>query len=257
MRKIRFHISFWPVAAYFFISGGAERFVGATMLVFLHEMGHIFAALVFGLKFDEILIMPIGERAIIKGIYSVGRVKRAAIFLSGPVVSIIISAILWLIGNKEMAQISLYLGVFNLLPIFPLDGGNVLMTALGVNGDMWAAKRVLWLSKLISKLIIALGIIKVILYPYNLDIVVAGLFADMIGAVGSAGVYRRIIDSLASPAPKNVRGVKLLYVTDGFREMDVLDRMNGDRFNIIVKCENSRLTYIHQRDFLGAVFKNE
>ncbi len=250
--KIRIHISFWPVAFYFFLSGGFKRFLAAAILVFMHEIGHIIAALSFGLKLEEVLVMPIGQRAVVRDIYMASRIKRIAIFMSGPMLSILTGVILYVIGEGIYGDISLALGIFNLLPILPLDGGNITMSALGAYmGDINSAKAMLRFSKFISKMMIVLGIARIILYPYNLDLIVAGLFMIMINRASSAGIYNKIFSCLKNSNIKKPQKVNCFYISGDIRIYDILGSMRTDRSNIYITDDS--VTFLSQKDICDMI----
>jgi Zn-dependent protease/predicted transcriptional regulator len=147
---------------------GAVFMLALFTSVLLHELGHSFVARHFGLKVKDILLLPIGGIASLQGRPSTPR-QEIAIALAGPAVNVVLAmgfaAALWLNGQapttaKEFAALTANpslsalllllasgnasLAFFNLLPIFPLDGGRVLRalleTRLGsARGTAWAA----------------------------------------------------------------------------------------------------------------------
>lgn len=63
-------------------------------------------------------------------IYSYGKIKvfsRIITYLAGPVCNLLLALIFYLLNaNQELIQINLWLGILNLIPIMPLDGGRIL-----------------------------------------------------------------------------------------------------------------------------------
>jgi Zn-dependent protease len=110
--------------------------------VLLHELAHALYAQRKGGKVEGITLLMIG------GVTQVVEAPRAArheavMALVGPVVSILLGAVFWLIHlamdqasfNLRFAffylgSLNLVLGVFNLLPAFPMDGGRILRAVL-------------------------------------------------------------------------------------------------------------------------------
>lgn len=117
--------------------------------VVLHELGHALTARRFGVATKDIILLPIG------GVARLTRMperpsQEMLIALAGPVVSLGLAAALGglsllvprLTVVGELARINLLLGLFNLLPAFPMDGGRVLRAALAWRGGLARATRI-------------------------------------------------------------------------------------------------------------------
>jgi len=134
-------------------SGGALWllfFVLAILLcVLLHELGHAAAARHFSVRVHDIVLLPIGGAARLSRVPRHAR-HEALIALAGPAVNLLVALVLlpalfqfpqhewypWL-GNFTpqafvvcLALFNALVCAFNLLPIFPLDGGRVLRATL-------------------------------------------------------------------------------------------------------------------------------
>jgi Zn-dependent protease len=129
--------------------------VGVSIL--LHEFGHIFAGWAFGQK-GEILLHSMGGLAIYSG-ESLARWQRIIISLAGPAIQLVLYAALyygfgwptrvdagrfhWPFFLARMLEINLYWPILNLLPIWPLDGGQVVrqlclyVTKYGTTVSLW------------------------------------------------------------------------------------------------------------------------
>ena len=124
---------------------GISLLVGVFGSVLLHELGHCFVAIRKGCRVREILLTPIG------GIAQMESIPRRPgdeilMALAGPIVSIVISGVCFLlspyaqavpllsVGRSNLldflARVNCFLALFNLLPAFPMDGGRVLRGAL-------------------------------------------------------------------------------------------------------------------------------
>ena len=112
----------------------------AALLLFLsvalHEMSHSFVALKYKLPIFSITLFIFGGIAQMKGEPPHPKAEFR-IAVAGPLSSFLLSLIFFIIHNLVtvqaakalfiyLAQINLILGIFNLIPGFPMDGGRVI-----------------------------------------------------------------------------------------------------------------------------------
>ncbi|HWT25524.1 MAG TPA: site-2 protease family protein [Solirubrobacteraceae bacterium] len=120
------------VAAYALIWGW--RFaVGFVALLFIHEMGHYVQLRREGVKPSGMLFIPFLGAAV--GARSLGgsALAEARVGLAGPIVGSLASAALIPVAEatgdefwRALAFTGLFLNLFNLLPVVPLDGGRAM-----------------------------------------------------------------------------------------------------------------------------------
>ena len=93
----------------------------------MHEMGHLIALLAFDCKPKRMVLGLFGMRVEQDPARRLGYRQNALVSLAGPAVNLVTFCILSCFrGNETAALVHLTLGVFNLLPIEPLDGGQAL-----------------------------------------------------------------------------------------------------------------------------------
>jgi Zn-dependent protease/CBS domain-containing protein len=164
---IRMHITFpliliWAAIQFGYLAGtgwvGAWFGVIVVTLLFvivtLHELGHSYAALFYGVPVEQIVLLPIGGVAQLKEIPE-NPIKEFVIAIAGPAVNfglaVILGMIAWAFNIAILNPIeilegleritftqiftyvfiyNIFLAVFNLLPAFPMDGGRVLRALL-------------------------------------------------------------------------------------------------------------------------------
>jgi Zn-dependent protease len=124
----------WSVAEYAFIG-----FITALLLfvsVVIHELAHSLVAQHYGIEVSRITLFLFGGVAQITDEPS-SAAQEFWIAIVGPITSFALAALLWeiepfiasmpiLAAVRYLAWLNLILGLFNLIPGFPLDGGRVL-----------------------------------------------------------------------------------------------------------------------------------
>lgn len=111
----------------------------AFIMVILHEFAHYFMARYFGLKYGNIEILPFGAVLNINDFDEVSLKEDLIISLSGPIFNLVLAALFYILhlhSNRSIIN-SLFLtnaalGIFNLIPALPLDGGRILRNLIAV-----------------------------------------------------------------------------------------------------------------------------
>jgi stage IV sporulation protein FB len=116
-----------------FITNMALEFIIIFGIVLFHEMAHSFWAGKHGMKTKEIELLPFGGVARIEGLPSAGPQADMAVALAGPLSNFVLAIIGRMVFTfydnhylQFFIQTNLLIGLFNLLPALPLDGGRIL-----------------------------------------------------------------------------------------------------------------------------------
>ncbi len=192
----------WSVStAYLSAFAMALLFFGSVVL---HELGHSLVALSQGIKVTSIKLFLFG------GVASIERESKTPgkafqVAIAGPAVSLVLSVLLALFANvypgvdtpinviaQYLATTNLVLALFNLLPGLPLDGGQVVKSAVWkatgsrFKGIRWAAKS----GAILGWSAIALGGFSLVSGASN------GLWFMLLGWFGiqNAGSYDRMTE---------------------------------------------------------------
>jgi Zn-dependent protease len=174
--------------------------------VLLHELGHSLAAMSQGIKVNSIALFIFG------GVAAIDRESKTPleafrVAIAGPVVSLLLFGLFALITKVlpnsgiltlvaiELAKINLTIGLFNLIPGLPLDGGQVLKAAVWqltgnrFTGVRWAART----GKLLGGLAVAIAVVSFLAEP---SLIASAIWIVLIGSfvASNARNYERTID---------------------------------------------------------------
>ena len=213
--QLAVHASFFLLLAYWGYQGwqeggmiGMACSVGLIVLFFacvvLHELGHSLTARRYGIRVPRILLLPIG------GMAEMERIPRKPgaellITVAGPAVNFALVALLlpltwhaWF-GAEEVAEYSalgmaaqlmvanLYMGIFNLAPVFPMDGGRIFRALLAMKLPYIRAT---WWAVMVGRVLAILAIIWA-LYTNHLMMAVLFTFIMTAGNAEYQAALRR------------------------------------------------------------------
>lgn len=251
---IRLHFTFLLLLLWFgALAGGlsgAGRWHGLAYVValftcvVLHELGHSLMARRFGISTKEIVLYPIG------GVARIERTPRPVqelwIALAGPAVNAVIAAVILAYlgasgqaaavadlrpGTGSLLQLILVanvvLGLFNLIPAFPMDGGRVLRALLALRmGELRATELAAGIGQVLA---IVAGFVALLTMHIGLLFIAFFVF---LGAGQEASMYR------TRAALEGLRA-RMAMITD-FRTLPV---------GATLRDAASMLLNTHQQDF--------
>lgn len=128
---------FIPYIIFILLLGSYGDILPAFIIVSFHEIIHCVTALILGFSAYEFELLPIGAVLRLKELDSATPLQDTIISISAPAVNIIVALILFLLGqyyNNYYLNIffrdNLLIGMFNLIPALPLDGGRILRNSI-------------------------------------------------------------------------------------------------------------------------------
>lgn len=147
--KIRINLKIFLFVLIFILTKQIKIYGILMLFAFIHELGHMIVGILLGFKPEKLEIMPYGvsvgfnvkcedyNKKIKKG--NMLAIKKLIIALAGPLTNFIIT-IIFLMANinffgieRELVIYSnILIGIFNLIPIYPLDGGRTIKNILHI-----------------------------------------------------------------------------------------------------------------------------
>jgi Zn-dependent protease len=214
--QLAVHASFLLLLAYYgyegWREGGLPGLVWSVALivlffvcVILHELGHSLTARRYGVRVPRILLLPIGGMAEFD---HVPRQPKAELLITiaGPAVNFVLAAILFAASwhglapdadapvysvasiLEELWLWNLVMGVFNLLPVFPMDGGRILRALLAFKLPYLRAT---WWAAMASKILAPLLACVAFFYLHQVMLGVLFLFILFVGDAEYKQTLRR------------------------------------------------------------------
>lgn len=199
---VRLHWSFLALVAFGTLSSLAQGFLAMLMTlalgtvlfgsVVLHELGHALAARSFGIRTAHITLYPMGGVAALRELpRSPG--AELVVALAGPAVNAVLVA---LAGTAAMitgwnlfwmaAGMNAILGVFNLIPAYPMDGGRALRALLwGPLGWLRASRIAMDLGVVLASIFALVGLV-----TGSMNLVLVGGFLILVNRAERAVVDR-------------------------------------------------------------------
>lgn len=227
--SIEIHITFLLLPLLFgFIAGlkGVVLIIGVFICVTLHELSHALQAKRFGVRVDSVVLLPIGGVAAMKSVPEKPS-QEFKIAISGPLFNFILAAILFypayhLLGPKiffspslkswphtlsYLYWLNIILGIFNLLPAFPMDGGRVLRAFLAQRiGFQKATKIAVNFGHIFSLLFVFWGIV-----TSNFWLIIIAIFVYL--AASQEGLQVDIMETLKRFKVKDILSRQCMAVS--------------------------------------------
>lgn len=168
-KKIQIDSFFYLFMLISCLTASFKNFFFFLSIIIIHELGHVFMGLILGWELDKICLYPYG--GITK--FNVDINKRLSeellVLLGGSLFQIIYFLIGYFLYNSNYFNYyNLSILVFNLLPIYPLDGGRILNIFISY---FFSFRKSYYISIFLSIIISLLFIYFLIINNYTFNII--------------------------------------------------------------------------------------
>ncbi len=153
-------------------------------IAFLHESAHIFVGTRLSIPVSGIGIHPFGISARLKDPVIKSPVKEILMALAGPLFNLLLALLCEILYKKWQTEwlsytkdASLILGIFNLLPCLPLDGGRILRAILTLGSDAITAwQTTLRISRIITIALFIMAVVLLLTAPFQFSLLLISVF---------------------------------------------------------------------------------
>lgn len=186
--QIKVDLKIFIAILIFLLTEQLNIYIVFMLFAIIHELGHVLTGIILGFKPKNIEILPIGISACFymqcddynKKINYANRfvLKKVIISCAGPITNFIIAIIFYFfdfsifnISREFIIYTNLIIGIFNLIPIYPLDGGRIIKNILHIKIGLKESYKYTKIIANLSIIILTIFSSMAILYLKNISIV--------------------------------------------------------------------------------------
>lgn len=169
--RIRIDLKIFIFLIIFYFTNQIRIYLIIMLFCFIHEIGHIIAGLILKMKPEKLEIMPFGLSSSFYIDFNDKNfnIKEIFVVLAGPLTSLALVILcryinLISITTQEAVYSNILILIFNLIPIYPLDGGRIIKRILQIKFGSIKSEKLI--NKISNITIIILTIISSIAIYY-------------------------------------------------------------------------------------------
>lgn len=249
--KLEFNPLFFVILVFLLVIKKFHQIFYTFVFLIGHEMAHFLFARKRGFEIDTIQILPFGLSLKFKTYNILNSTDELFIALGGPFFNLFMAALLFLLAQDQIyIEINLILGLFNLLPVFPLDGGRILRAVVLKRSNYFkATKLVCSITKKVAAFFIFVSIISTFYSIYSIVFVFifcfifynsnnAIYFTNYIGMVEFFNKKEELLK-------KRVFKTSIFTTTLSCNAKDVIKNLMTEAYNIVYILDNDmRVRYV-------------
>lgn len=182
--KIKIHISFYIFLFFIIYFNGFSLFFSYFLALFIHEYMHYILSKKYYKMSQTINIYPFGMNVSVN-INNKNTWLNFFIFLIGPLTNIffifIVSSIWWYFPTtyfytKDFVFANFCLGFFNIIPIYPLDGGNMILSLFNSSNSKLKILKIMKLCAIVFSILFMILFVLSCFYSANFSCFCISIF---------------------------------------------------------------------------------
>lgn len=149
--------------------------------IFLHELCHLFSFLIFGADIRQIILNPFGISMIYPFSMCQSYIKDIICYLSAPIFNLCVAYFFKTnfpptFYVRIIIAVNFLIGMFNLLPVGDLDGGQVIKSVLLMHFSPYTADLICFILSIICLVPLSLGSLVIFFRTRNPTAVITSIF---------------------------------------------------------------------------------
>jgi stage IV sporulation protein FB len=269
LKKIKINPLFWFVIGIGILTGYFKEVIMVFSIVFIHEMGHSVVAHFFKWRIRKIELLPFGGVAEVEEYGNRPLKEEFWVIISGPIQHIWLIALsylllpfeFWTIHDHQMfITHNLMILTFNLLPIWPLDGGKLLY--LFFSTKLSFQQSLTTTLKCSLFLLFVFAAISIYLFPFHLNlwiVLVFLLFSHYIEWKQKSYAYMRFLMEKHYKNEEPFVSTIAIVVPGQLTVQEVLKTFRrGVKHKVVIKdFSTAPKKYIYEKAILRAFFEQK
>jgi stage IV sporulation protein FB len=268
LRKIQIHPLLWVVIALAVATAHFIELMMVLLIIFVHEMGHGAAASFFSWRIKKIALLPFGGVAEVDEHGNRPLKEELVVVLAGPLQHV------WMLGLSYLffiagvfpekwhtlfMEYNLMILVFNLIPIWPLDGGKLMFILLSMNTSFQEAHLRTLYGSVAALMIFSASLLFIAPLTLNVWVIIGFLaFSLYFEWKQRRFTFMRFLMERHYGKQVDLRELKPINTSENEMVGHVLERFQrGCKHPIIVKQQNGKEMVIDENELLHAFFSEK